>query len=339
MEMIIANNFIIYISTIIASLSYCYYISSKIPRGIYRFISIVPVLYVFTILPLRCSFVFPTAVTFSFTTWLTNFKLIRFAFDLDHSPYHPSYSLLQFITFTSLPIKTRITNSTSLNSSPNRFQFKLLFQMLIFFLLVKTTLNYKLHPKILSFIYGWLLFFLIDIVAALSNAMLFLVTGLELEPSSDHPYIASSLQNFWGRWNLLVTNTMRHTVYKPVVLVFSNYKWAPLVGILVSFLVSGLMHELFIYQLTRAAPTWEMTLFFVVHGVCVVVEMMVKRALTGGRWRLPDFVARLLTVGFIMMTGVLWFVPPYVRAGIDVRMLKEYRSFVNFIKAKFSQIL
>ncbi|KAI3820491.1 hypothetical protein L1987_08039 [Smallanthus sonchifolius] len=332
-----AKNFVIYVSSITASLSYCYFISSKFPKGIYRFTSLVPVFYIFTVLPLRFSCVFPTAVAFSFTTWLTNFKLIRFAFDLDHSPYRPSDSLLRFITVTALPIKTRITNSTSVKS---RFQFKLGFQLLILFILVKTVLNYgnRLNPKLVSFIYGWLLFLLIDVVAAASSALLFLSTGLELEPSSDEPYLATSLQNFWGRWNLLVTNTLRHTVYKPVLLAFPNHKWAPLAGILASFLVSGLMHELFVYQLSRAAPTWEMTSFFMLHGICVVVEMIAKKALTGGRWRLPDFVARLLTVGFVVVTGVSLFVPPFIKGRVDVKMLKEYKSLSDSIKSKYPQI-
>ncbi|KAJ0578783.1 putative long-chain-alcohol O-fatty-acyltransferase [Helianthus annuus] len=333
----IANNLIIYISSITLSLSYCYFISSKLPKGLCRFISLIPILYLFTILPLLFSSVFPTAVAFSFTTWLTNFKLIRFAFDLDHSPFHPSYSLLKFITFTSLPIKSKTAHHNSTNSVPNRFRFKLGFELLIFSILVKIVLNYRtrVHQKLISFIYGWLLFLLIDIVAYISNALLFLLTGLELEPPSDHPYLATSLQNFWGRWNLLVTTTLRHTVYKPVLLAFCNYKWGPLAGVLVSFLVSGLMHEVFVYQLSRAAPTWEMTSFFMLHGVCVVVEMVVKRGLSGGRWRLPEVVAWLLTIGFVFVTGVLMFIPPFIRESVDEKMIREYKTLVESVKSKY----
>lgn len=332
----LGNNIIIYISSIMTCLSYCYYISSKLPKGKYRFISLVPIFYIFTILPLRCSSLSTTAVTFAFTTWLTNFKLIRFAFDLDQSPFHPSYSLLHFITFTSLPIKTRITNPTLVKSS----RFKLGFQFVIFSILVQTVLNYKnhLHPKIISFIYGWLLFLLIDIIAAMVNTILLLLTGLELEPSSDQPYLATSLQSFWGKWNLLVTKTLRHTIYKPVHLAFPNRKWAPLAGILASFIVSGLMHELYVYHLSRAAPTWEMTSFFVLHGICVVVEMVVKRSLVHRQWRLPDFIAMFLTNAFVVVTGVWLFIPPFVKNHLDVKWLQEYTLVADFIKNKYSQI-
>nr|XP_043639633.1 long-chain-alcohol O-fatty-acyltransferase-like [Erigeron canadensis] len=160
--------------------------------------------------------------------------------------------------------------------------------------------------------------------------------GLELEPSSNAPYRATSLQNFWARWNLLVTNTLRHTTYKPIVLACSNRKWAPLVGILGSFLVSGLMHELLVYELSRAMPTWELTSFFVIHGICVVAEMVVKRML---RWRLPDFVAIFLVNAFITVTGVWLFIPPFISARVDVKYLEEYTLVADSIKNKIHTIL
>ncbi|KAD4386087.1 hypothetical protein R6Q59_009620 [Mikania micrantha] len=324
-----ATSFIIYISIITASLSYCYFLSSKIPKGIYRFISLIPIFYIFTVLPLRCSSVFTTAIAASFTTWLTNFKLIRFAFDLDQSPFHPSDSLLRFITVTSLPIESKSVYS----QPPDRFRFKLGFQIIVFSVLVRLVLNHRhqFHPYLVLILYCGLLFLTIDIVAGVINALLFLFTGLELEPSFDHPYLAISLQDFWGRWNLMVTNTLRHTIYKPVRSTFSGHEWAPLAGVLTSFMVSGLMHELFVYQLSRAAPTWEMTWFFVLHGVSVVAEMIVKRRVAGRRWRLPMFMRWLLTMGFVATTGMWLFFPPLTRNGLDAKILQEYTSVIDFI--------
>ncbi|KAJ6429979.1 hypothetical protein OIU84_021400 [Salix udensis] len=70
---------------------------------------------------------------------------------------------------------------------------------------------------------------------------------MELEPPSNEPYLSTSLQDFWGRrWNLMVTNLLRHTVYKPVRSSLGSLlgQWAPLPAVAASFLVSGLMHEL-----------------------------------------------------------------------------------------------
>ncbi|XP_071703849.1 probable long-chain-alcohol O-fatty-acyltransferase 5 [Rutidosis leptorrhynchoides] len=328
----VAKNFIFYISTITISLSYCYFISSKFPKGIYRFISLIPIFFIFTILPLSCSFVFTTAIAFSFTTWLTNFKLIRFAFDLDQSPYHPSMSLDKFIIYTSLPIKSK----NSQISSPKNSRFKFVFQSIIFTLLVRIVLYCKgrVHPNFISFIYGWLLFLQIDIVVSMLNFVLHVLTGLELQQPSNQPYLATSLQDFWGRWNLLVNHAMRYTVYKPVVYILSNYEWAPLAGVLASFFISGLMHELYVYQLARVAPTWHMTSFFILHGICVVVEMIIKRSLRGKGLRVPDIVATLLMNVFVVVTGVWLFVPPFIIGRIDVEFLKDYTSVADFIMNK-----
>jgi hypothetical protein len=55
--------------------------------------------------------------------------------------------------------------------------------------------------------------------------------------------------------------------------------------VIAGFLVSGLMHELIFYYFTRAYPTWEVTWFFVLQGVCVAIEIVVKKAVTD-RWQL-----------------------------------------------------
>nr|XP_043607052.1 probable long-chain-alcohol O-fatty-acyltransferase 5 [Erigeron canadensis] len=351
-----AKNLVIYITSIITSLTYSYYISSKIPKGIYRFLSLIPIFYLFTILPLGFSFVFTTALSASFTTWLTNFKLIRFAFDLDPSPFHPSQSLLQFITFTSLPIKlpdainpttshknitTQSRQKQDTENSETRHKdqlsiLKLIIHIAIFAILANIVLNYgdnfiSIHYVLV--IYCVMLYLIIDIISVSISVLFFLLTGLELEQPSNDPYFATSLQDFWARWNLMVTNTLRHTIYKPVRIALSGYKWAPLAGVVASFIVSGIMHELFLYQLSREPPTWEMTMFFVLHGICVVVEMVVKRMVNGGR-RLPPVLGTVLTMGFVLATGFWLFFPPLIRSRVDVKIFQEYTSAVDFVKAK-----
>ncbi|KAG6414387.1 hypothetical protein SASPL_127109 [Salvia splendens] len=72
-----------------------------------------------------------------------------------------------------------------------------------------------------------------------------------------------------------------------------------MIGVLASFVVSGVMHELLFWYLTPGARlTWEMTRFFVLHGVCVVA------------------------VAFVI--GTLFF-PPVTWKGADVRVIEEIR--------------
>ncbi|KAK4360075.1 hypothetical protein RND71_022304 [Anisodus tanguticus] len=49
------------------------------------------------------------------------------------------------------------------------------------------------------------------------STMVLVASRVELEPPFDEPYKTSSLQDFWRRrWNLMVTNILRPTVYDPV---------------------------------------------------------------------------------------------------------------------------
>ena len=41
--------------------------------------------------------------------------------------------------------------------------------------------------------------------------------------------------------------------------------------------VAGAVHELIYYHVTRVPPMWKVTCFFVLHGVCTVAEVAVKK--------------------------------------------------------------
>uniref|UniRef100_A0A5B7BKD6 Putative long-chain-alcohol O-fatty-acyltransferase 5 n=1 Tax=Davidia involucrata TaxID=16924 RepID=A0A5B7BKD6_DAVIN len=322
--------------SVIASLCYCYFICSKVPKGKYRFISLLPIFYLFTILPLYLSYAFPISITAFFITWLANFKLLLFCFDQGPLSWVPQKSLLLFIVTASLPIKIKQQNYKN-DPKPPKLPLNLGTESFLFSVLMGVLYSYRerIHQKIVLVVYCCLVFLLVDLLIALSSAMVRVLIGLELEPPSDEPYFATSLQDFWGRrWNLMVTNILRHTVYKPVrsaSAALLGREWAPLPAVLAAFLVSGLMHELLFYYVTRATPTWEMTLFFVLHGVCVVVEFRVKRALTD-RWRLHWAVSGPLTVGFVMVTSFWLFFPPLTRNGADVRVIEEFQLFLKFMK-------
>ncbi|QHO26646.1 Long-chain-alcohol O-fatty-acyltransferase [Arachis hypogaea] len=224
--------------SIIASLCYCYFISSNIPKGKLRLLSLTPVLCLFTFLPLQLSYVLPT-----------------------------------------------------------------------------------------------------DIVVGLCNIVANAALGIELELPSNEPYLSTSLQEFWGRrWNLIVTNLLRHTIYIPVRTALSRTvlgpQWASVPGVMASFVVSGIMHELLFYYVTRAAPTWEVTCFFVLHGVCVVVELCVMKWL-GHKGMLHWAISGPVTVVFVVATAACLFFPPLLRDGADERALEEFRNLVDCIKETF----
>nr|GMD02892.1 acyl-CoA--sterol O-acyltransferase 1-like [Ipomoea batatas] len=179
------------------------------------------------------------------------------------------------------------------------------------------------------------MYLFIDIILALVAALARAVLGLELEPTFNEPYLSSSLQDFWGsRWNLMVNRILRPAVYSPFLDVSDKYlgrKWATYPAVIATFMVSGLMHELIYFYLSRVRPTWEVTWFFLLHGACVALEIAVKKALRG-RCRLPGILGTILTLGFFTLTVCWLFLPQLLRCDVLVKVLAEYAALGSFVK-------
>ncbi|CAI9088305.1 OLC1v1022605C1 [Oldenlandia corymbosa var. corymbosa] len=194
----------------------------------------------------------------------------------------------------------------------------------------------QLNQPIVLALYCCHLYIGVELILAATAAPVRLILGLEMETQFNEPYLATSLQDFWGRrWNLMVTSILRPTVYNPVRDIFAPFLGKDLslgAGIMSTFLVSGLMHEIIYYYLSRASPTWEVTWFFVLHGFCVAAEIVVKKALKKKKvsWRLHRVVSRPLTIGFVGVTGAWLFFPQIVRNGLDLKVINE--NIVLFCK-------
>lgn len=358
MEEEIKNIIKVWISTL-ASLTYCYFITPKIPKGLPRLLSLLPIFYIFSILPLTFSSIHLRGISAFFLTWLTNFKLLLFSFNQGPLTPPQKINLLHFITTASLPIKLKghidppsgphnekvapikpkihIDPQSGLHNekvAPISLGLKGLILGLIIF-----SYKYKahLHENVLLGLYCIHIYLALEVVLAAARTAARAAVGASLEPQFDEPYLASSLQDFWGRrWNLMVTSILRPTVYDPIRRTCARglgARWAQVVGLWAAFAVSGLMHEAMFYYITCESPTWEVTWFFVLHGFCTSVEVWVKRAMTS-RCRLPRVVSGILTLGFVVVTGYWLFFPQIVRSGTDEKVIQEYSALVCFLKDK-----
>lgn len=134
----------------------------------------------------------------------------------------------------------------------------------------------------------------------------------------------------------MVTRILRPTVYHPVYRIFIHFvgpSCAMSSAVLATFLVSGLMHELIYYYLSRAPPTWEVTCFFVLHGVCTAAEVAAKKVMLRHGWRLHRVVSGPLVVAFLAVTGRWLFFPQLLRSGLDRKAIGEYAILVDFVKS------
>ncbi|PIN07315.1 Long-chain-alcohol O-fatty-acyltransferase [Handroanthus impetiginosus] len=325
------QNFIKIWLTATASLIFCHQLAARIPGGAVRLLSLLPIFYLFTTLPLRLSSFHLGAPTAFYLVWLGNFKLLLFAFNQGPLSPNPPLSLLHFLSVALLPIKTK--QAPSPNSSSRAIPFLVKCSLLT---VIVNLYKYRefMHAYLILALYCCHVYLGVELVLAITAMPVRAVLGLELEPQFNEPYLTTSLQDFWGRrWNLVVTRILRPTVYHPVRRISTRVlgiRWAPAPAILVTFLVSGLMHEIIYYYLTRERPTWEVTWFFVLHGLLVVVEIGLKKALTGCV-RLHSAVSGPLTVAIVAVTGGLLFFPQVTRNQLDVKAINEYSILVGFI--------
>lgn len=329
--------------TVFVCLCYCYVIGKAISKGPLRLLFLLPIVCLFLYLPLNLFSMHFGGLTGFFITWLGNFKLLLFAFGKGPLASDPlNLSLKRFVAVACLPIKISHHDQNKETPSPKTLekgQISLLNYatkgVLLAVLLKVYEYSEFIHPKVLLGLYCFHIYFFLELILAVVAAVAKALLGFELEPQFNEPYLSSSLQDFWGRrWNLMVTSILRPTVYEPT-LNFSKHvighKWAPLAAVMATFLVSALMHEILFYYQGRLRPTWNITGFFLLHGFCLTVEIVLKKAV-GKKWKLPRLISGALTVAFVMSTSFWLFLPQLLRFQADVRLLEEFAALGAFIK-------
>ncbi|XP_075085200.1 acyl-CoA--sterol O-acyltransferase 1-like [Nicotiana tabacum] len=336
------HNFMVIWAIVLTSLCYSHTIAKFFPKGKSRFLAIIPIVCLFFTLPLYLTSINLGSTTSFFIAWLANFKLLLFAFGKGPLSSTPPLPLSTFIPLACLPIKFQ-SSSTKTIQKNTKSSLNLVTKIALLAILIKVY-NYKdhLHPKIILFFYCLHIYFVLEIMLTTVSTMVRVVSRVELEPPFDEPYKTSSLQDFWGkRWNLMVTNILRPAVYDPVRFIMSDRiprkwapipaKWAPLPAVLATFFVSGLMHELIFYYISRLNPSWEVTCFFIIHGVALTLEIMIKKLLNG-KFLVPRIISGPLALGFIILTSFWLFFPPLLRGKPDVKGCTESLAFLEFIR-------
>lgn len=343
------RNFIKVWILVSASLCFCYYVSRIVPKGSSRLLVILPIIPVIClnlILPLSLHTLHLGISTAFFLCWLGNFKLLMFAFG--KGPLSDSsLSVSSFIALACLPIKFKPKSSDHesaiqlLQGTKSIWNYAV--KLLVLILLLGGYERYygDQHPWahwLIQVIYCCHLYVAMEIILAVVGGLAGSILGIEIEPPFNEPYLSSSLQDFWGRrWNIMVTRVLHPSVYEPVLNISTRVtgrKWAPLPAMLSTFAVSAIMHELLFYYMGRKWPTWKLSCFFLLHGVCLVIEVAIKKTIGGPRRRrgLPRVVAAPLTVVFVMITSYWLFFPELLRHNAMDRAFEEYAVMGAFVE-------
>lgn len=334
-----AHNFIFVWSVALASLLYSHNVGMFISPGTTRFLSLFPVIFLFFYLPLSLHTMFLCGPTFFVLSWLGSFKLILYAFGQGPLSSHPPLPLSQFMSTACLPIKIKknqLYSSQDFTKKPQRSPKDYAFRVLLLLVAVKAN-GYRenLHPLFATSIYAYYIFFSLELLLAVAAFFARILVGAELEPQFDQPHHATSVQDFWGkRWNLMVSSILRPTVYFPARQIFGHLLpagWLAIPAVFSTFLVSGIMHEMIFYYLGRLTPTWEVTWFFVIQGIWVGTEIVLKKQI-GQKFEPPTIVSKILTLAFVMITSFWLFFPPFMRLNPFGRGCREVLAFGGFFK-------
>lgn len=340
-------------------IAYTYYTARRLPRGFPRLLAVIPVVVMYIILPWQVSTLHMKGFTAFAFMWIGSFRLLMLCFDVGPlaTPWAQS-NLFNFMAVAVFPVKLREPNSEN-DSHTKSMKWKTVIKStvkgcLLLAIIYMYSFTNQIPYSLKLVLFCVYLFLAMDIAvlafAALANACL----GVEIEPQFNKPYLSSSLTDFWGRrWNLVVTDTLRPSVYDPIVYIcLKAHKrlekrnggkkqtkagekppiWARAIAVLLTFVVSGLIHELLFCCMTETrTPTWEVTAFFIFHGLCTSIEAGFRRGCLSPYIKLPRFIAIPMTFIVIYKTGFWLFFPPISRSGIDVKVMAEYDAFFHFL--------
>ncbi|KAL1804169.1 hypothetical protein ACET3Z_032816 [Daucus carota] len=290
-------------------------------------------------------------------SWVANFKLLLLSFGTGPLS-DPSLPLSHFLTVASLPViisqknptkeapkknsdvqsdevaetPNSVVNTKSNALKPHSYYFMraMYLPSILFFYAYRESIN----PNILIYIYMMYVYTGLEFVLAMCAIFAQSLLGVELEQPFDQPLLSTSLADYWGkRWNLISTDILRLTIFRPIYRYISrkfNSKLAYSVAIMTTFFVSGLMHELLDYHIFRTVSNWGYTYFFLMHGLCVVIEGELINKF-GSRWHLPQVIAGPILILFVSSTFIWLVNGELMQNNMDAIVAKEYMAAIEFL--------
>ncbi|KAL6640231.1 hypothetical protein ACP70R_022080 [Stipagrostis hirtigluma subsp. patula] len=302
--------------------------ASFIRPGLCRLLALAPVLLLLLKVPFAVPLYSARGTAAFFLVWLGEFKLLLLA--SGRGPLDPALPPLPFVFTAALPVKL-LPQSPDGGAHDDAAKTAAALPLLSSGVKVAVLVaivhllhgKSKMHPYAAFTLYGVFIYCFLDsllpCLAATGRAL-----GMELEPQFDRPYLSASLRDFWGRrWNLMASAVLRPAVYAPV-----RARVGAAAGVLATFLVSGLMHEVVTYYITFRAPTGQLTAFFLLHGASVCAERWCARR-CGAAPPPPRAVATPLVLGYVAATAFWLFFPPLFGNGMDDLFFAEASALVS----------
>jgi len=127
------------------------------------------------------------------------------------------------------------------------------------------------------------------------------VMGYELVSNFNKPFFSKSLTEFWRKWHISLTTWFTNYIYTPIVINMRDAgKWAPILGVMLIFTLSGLWH----------GASWAFICYGFVHGIYLSVEILTKKKRKQLKNKtnahLFNFLATGITFSFVALAFILF---------------------------------
>ena len=91
------------------------------------------------------------------------------------------------------------------------------------------------------------------------------VLGFDLMENFKRPFLSLTASEFWNRWHISLSTWLRDYIYQPLVIALRDYgKWAVVIGLMVTFFVSGVWH----------GAGLSFIIYGLIQGTIIVVEFL-----------------------------------------------------------------
>ncbi|KAA5546048.1 MBOAT family protein [Roseiconus nitratireducens] len=133
-----------------------------------------------------------------------------------------------------------------------------------------------------------------------------------------HPYLATSLSEFWRRWHITLSRWLRDYLY---ISLGGNRRgrWRTKWNLMVTMVLGGLWH----------GAAWTFVLWGTLHGLALVVEHTVRTRLRPGA-RVGPVIGRMTTLAVVLAGWVLFRSETWQRAATIYSQLCFTRSGIDW---------
>eukprot|EP00850_Spirogloea_muscicola_P007196 SM000036S13240 [mRNA] locus=s36:31912:33299:- [translate_table: standard] len=219
------------IAVVAAASAYVHAVVLRRPVGLRRLAAAAPVLAAYALLP----WVFDpmggrmlgTAVLFCVVTWVASFRLLAACWA--RGPLvDPAIARSTLRTAAALSLPLHFITKRRRNSSTSATQPKSWVLLagccaaktaaMVPIVLVAHRWHNHISPAILDAIFSVNLYLFATAVCEGLAAPAVALLGIVVASPFEHPYLATSLEDFWARrWNLVVSGVLRDTIYQPLL--------------------------------------------------------------------------------------------------------------------------